>query len=1446
TGPVAYNSGVISMSQASGSTNGYLSSGDWTTFNNKQAALGFTPYNSSNPSNYITLGSLSATGPVAYNSGVISMSQASGAASGYLSSGDWITFNGKQAAGAYLLGNQTITLSGDLTGSGTTSISASIAAEKINESMLATGAAAPANGSILTFNSTGGGFTWVGAVAGAAHGILSSSHSDADTTAGALVVGDLMVVKNVSGNKWSKMATGTATGQYLTTDSSVNGYAPKWSTNTFTLAGNLQFAGAFTTAGAYPIKLTATGNTDITLPTSGTLMGNPMANVGDIIYGSTAGAATTLLGNITTTKKFLMSVGNGTVSQAPVWSTFGVADGGTGVDGSAAGNGKLLIGNGTGYTLANLTAGAGISINNTAGAITISSSGGVSSITGTASQIAVSGGGVGAVTLSLPQNIATNSTPTFGALTLSGLTAGSIPFIGTGGAISQNNTNFFWDNTNMRMGIGTGAPSDGIEIFGAGKGLRLSYNNSVGVNLTSTSTGELNLSTSSASGDSAFIIGDSTNHDVAYLLDGFGVNDYYMGIDSSDGNSFKIGAGLVVGGTPSVTMLTDGKFGIGTQAPTSLLSVGALSQFQVNSSGQVISGAWGGSVIGSGYGGTGRNDATVAVNKMLIGNGTGYDLSTLTQGAGMTITNSGGLLTIANAGVTNISGASGHISVSASTGSVVLSLPQSIATTATPTFGGLIVSGMTTGSIPFFTAGGTLGQNNANLFWNNSANALGIGTVNPISGGGLEIFGPGKGLRLAYDGSNGVTMNPNPTGGLNISAQSSASDSAVLIGNGAQQDTMLFFDGYSTDYYVGVDYSDSDKLKIGTGSVVGTNSFLTMSSAGTVGIGSASQFQINSGGTVTAGTWNGGIIGAAYGGTGISTAGLSGIPMLSSGTWSVAASLGVTAGGTGTTTAFTTGSMVFAGASGVYSQDNANLFWDNTNKRLGIGTASPAASLSILGAANSLRLSYDAANYVAFSSTSTGDLQFTSSSVTDANITIGDNTATSPAIIFDNLSQDYYAGVDNADSVYKIGAGQTMGSAAILSVKASNGFVGIGAVAPTAMLQVGTSTTGGNVRIDNGWLCVDNNGSCTGAATAGTVYAVAAYTTGADYAEYFFTNDTDLVAGEAVCVDGSVENGVKRCQNNGDNNIMGIVSSNPSIVGNKNHANDPHYKIIGMLGQVAGNVSNENGDIKVGDSLTAALGAGKMRKANAGESTVGVALENSANKNGKIQILISRRNQSLTVEKVEQAVTDNIAAMNIKDQVSALVANAATSLDAQLKSQQTIFDSLQAQITESVAIAAKLRTDLNLINDQNKTLVDFVAALNVNSLIYKDALGNLDLAGGKFAASEVETGVLKIKIIDATKPTIGQAVISKVSIDTNSDGIDDFTGLDGKYVQIKTGAVTQDAKIFTSFVKNPGSASWVEKTTDAVTGQFDGFKIMVDQAVKDDAGVDWWLVESKK
>ena len=58
------------------------------------------------------------------------------------------------------------------------------------------------------------------------------------------------------------------------------------------------------------------------------------------------------------------------------------------------------------------------------------------------------------------------------APTLSGFTLGSIVHIGTAGVISQDNSNFFYDSTNKRLGLGTNAPvatfhNSGSTVFSA-------------------------------------------------------------------------------------------------------------------------------------------------------------------------------------------------------------------------------------------------------------------------------------------------------------------------------------------------------------------------------------------------------------------------------------------------------------------------------------------------------------------------------------------------------------------------------------------------------------------------------------------------------------------------------------------------------------------------------------------------------------------------------------------------------------------------------------------------------------------------------------------------------------------------------------------------------------------------------------------------------------------
>jgi hypothetical protein len=71
------------------------------------------------------------------------------------------------------------------------------------------------------------------------------------------------------------------------------------------------------------------------------------------------------------------------------------------------------------------------------------------------------------------------------------------------------------------------------------------------------------------------------------------------------------------------------------------------------------------------------------------------------------------------------------------------------------------------------------------------------------------------------------------------------------------------------------------------------------------------------------------------------------------GTRAVLYGLGGTTGG-GSSSVFTPGSVIFAGATGTLSEDNPNFFWDDTNNRLGIGTNAPVNTVHIKNATQAI------------------------------------------------------------------------------------------------------------------------------------------------------------------------------------------------------------------------------------------------------------------------------------------------------------------------------------------------------------------------------------------------------------------------------------------------------------------------------------------------------------
>jgi hypothetical protein len=165
-----------------------------------------------------------------------------------------------------------------------------------------------------------------------------------------------------------------------------------------------------------------------------------------------AGSITSITGSGGTTGLTLTGGPITTAGTLTLGGTLGVANGGTGQ--TTYTDGQLLIGNSTGNTLTEAT------------------------LSGTSNEISITNGH-GSITLSTPQPIGTASTPTFASTTLSNFTPGSIPFFAYGGSLNQNNANLFWDNTNMRLGIGSSTPGYPLSVNGAGY---------FGGNLTTTGT----------------------------------------------------------------------------------------------------------------------------------------------------------------------------------------------------------------------------------------------------------------------------------------------------------------------------------------------------------------------------------------------------------------------------------------------------------------------------------------------------------------------------------------------------------------------------------------------------------------------------------------------------------------------------------------------------------------------------------------------------------------------------------------------------------------------------------------------------------------------------------------------------------------------------------------------------------------------------------------------
>jgi hypothetical protein len=532
--------------------------------------------------------------------------------------------------------------------------------------------------------------------------------------------------------------------------------------------------------------------------------------------------------------------------------------------------------------------------------------------------------------------------------TIGSATAGSVLFAGASGALTQDNANFYFDDTNNRLGLGTTTPFAKLSV------------NSVG-------------------GEPAFVVGSSTATSL--------IVDFRGNVGVNVNNPVLGGRFQVTANDTDTAALVIHQGATNNPSAIQFSMDGASSAFvQLTSSYQL---GWQASL----------NPYTDDNSNFTLGTGSKrwYSLSVGTGASSFA-----GDLSVGGAlNITGLATMSYSSSTAYSSFQFASSTREDIGTLNLPSLsqGALYVgSGSTTRSVATstITVGGSLSYSGTmGSILGGSSGILSLNTANPNTWTGLQSFSNASTTLLSVTGTayfgGTATSTFNSTGQLTLA---STAINSLLSTNSAglvvATSTPTFGNFYAT--------STTATSTISTGGLtVGTSQFIVQQNSGNIGIGTttpqwllnpssatAPQLSLsagaglaqwafrNAGGdlflstTTVAGTATTSISALTISGSGFGTTTVRGLNISGQATTTSNVGVNITggcyavsgnclqaftntlsSGGTATTT-FYSGGVLFSDSTKLTQSSSAsNFFWDETNKRLGLGTSTPFGLLSL-------------------------------------------------------------------------------------------------------------------------------------------------------------------------------------------------------------------------------------------------------------------------------------------------------------------------------------------------------------------------------------------------------------------------------------------------------------------------------------------------------------------